>query len=361
MLDSGGTQASMRAAERILGRPLTLVTTPTPLKGRNLNLLVQDSSCQLYFIKRLRDGEGSARRVSTLEDAQERLSRIPLPTPGLIGIDPAQRLAVYEYSVGEPFPLVLKSGRDSDLLWADFGSALGKLHSGGTEGLPAMPSDAPRTGTDVLKEFSFEAFWSLSAAEVELWRILQKAAADGKVDLDPHEFPAEPVLVHFDLRLDQTLCVDDHVMLLDWEEMRSGDRARDLGMLFGDILSETVYGVLDNLDESDHAPDEAVGALMISAGRRARRAIGLVVDGYMSEFTSSCRVSELGHLNLLGRRVAHYMFRHLLERVGSRSAISTQLTGIDRGIVAIALESAQRLPAAANAFGFDFQARIQNA
>lgn len=361
MPDSGGTQASMRAAERILGRPLTLVTTPTPLKGRNLNIVVQDSSCQRYFIKRLRDGEGSAGRMSILEDAQGRLSRIPLPTPGLIGIDPAQRLAVYEFSGGEPLPLVLKSGQDSDLLWADFGSVLGKLHSGGTEGLPATPREVPRTGMDILKEFSFEAFWSLSAAEVELWRILQKAAADGRVDLDAHEVPAEPVLIHYDLRLDQALCVHDRVMLLDWEEMRSGDRARDLGMLFGDILSETVYGVLDNLDESDLAPDEAVGALMISAGRRASRAIGLVVDGYLTEFTSSRRVAELGHLKLLGRRVAHYMFRHLLERVGSRSAISTQLTGIDRGIVAIALEIAQQLPAAANAFGFDFQARVQNA
>lgn len=349
------------AAESILKRGLTCVDSHPALKGRNLNRVFRDAHGRKFLIKQLRNEAGVENRMHLLEDAQNRLAEMQLDTPKLIGVDKRRRIVAYEFSTGEPLQIVLRAKKDSDALWANLGRALGRLHSGNTGGLPAPHVDHRGGSSDPLLEFSFADFWTLSAAEIELWRELQHVVRTEGLDLRAHPDVTRPVLVHYDLRLDQTLCRDDQVLLLDWEELRAGDRTRDLGMLFGDILSEAIYGLLEHLDSAPVRAADAVEVRMAEAGFRARRGIERVVDGYLQSLAEHDALAQLAAEDLLEQRVARHMFRHLLERVASRSAVSTKLTGIDRGILAIAMEIARQLPGAANAFGFNFSSKVSNA
>jgi hypothetical protein len=220
--------------------------------GRNDNWSGPTASGLRVFVKRLVGiSPGEARQRFDRIMAYETLAAGPagarLPGPRFLGSDPASLLLAYEY---------LEDARSGAELAADdaFDDATCRAAGETVAALHGLPVDAELLDTSTHPMPPVHRFGALplpvytaaTFGELETWRLLQRdhdlAAALGRLR-EAEAAQPQRAPVHGDLRLDQFLQTGRGLHLTDWEELRVGDPARDVGDFVGEWLYLAVHGI----------------------------------------------------------------------------------------------------------------------
>ena len=215
------------------------------------------------------------------------------------------------------------------------GAALGTLHGLDPAGQVRLDtSEPPLPPVAALTALSLEKHRTASAAELRLWSILQRdeELAAGIRALRGREARATPCPTHGDFRLDQLLFAGDTVHLLDFEELRRGDPARDIGAYVGEWLHRAtgkLAGPGDGAETADTAP--SAKEMLGRAARELTRSRPLIArfrEGYGSAGP------PLGQD--VRERAAAFAGWHLIDRVLAQSVQRSTLTPVQRAALGIA-------------------------
>ncbi|MEX1654843.1 class V lanthionine synthetase subunit LxmK [Streptomyces pseudovenezuelae] len=302
------------------------------------------------FVKQLNAALGcpapGVRRVRSFEALH-----VPgLSTPALLGADDDRNLLVFELVEGaEPADELAREGRFDPGLARRLGETIGTLHElpptlHGT--IDASASAYPPL--EPLEGLSLTQYQAASAAVLQGWRLLQqdeevKAALRA---LRRAEDGAAKVPTHGDFRLDQVLVADGRTQIIDWEEFRIADPARDVGMFVGEWL----YLAADRAARVLHTGHAAQSKTVIDASREevmAQATVELCAiqpmvtqfwDGYRSVRTETDLEFPL--------RVAAFAGWHLYDRMFSvvaKLAVLSMTQYVANGIGRKALLSPARI------------------
>ena len=250
--------------------------------GRNANLLVVTTTGHALFVKRVNTRSHDAGERIAACRAFEELRRTDLGvrrtlgTAPLLACDPELGLLAYQAVTGAT-SLADLSAEDpqADGALAPHVSGMGRLlaavHALDVERVPPRSGPPGMPPVDWLEELPWRMHQSATAPVLEVWRRLQGdpevAAALRELRAEEDAAVAErPVAVHGDVRLDQLLVGHDGVLrLVDLEEFRRGDAARDVGAMVGEWLHRATLDIVE-----DHVSDPEAGA---GPGERARAAV----------------------------------------------------------------------------------------
>lgn len=322
--------------------------------GRNANWLGSTPAGRRLFVKRL-SGPGGAERLRREASFAALLERAPsadLPVPDLVGVD-AERLVSVQ-TVAEDTHTVahdLAAWQVQPELFGRLGRILAGLH--------ALPlDDARAVGLAVepvvepdVRHFGaipFDLAAGMSAGMLDFYRLLQHDPEIVGPFRRLHEIgDYGPAVVHADMRVDQVLIgPDGDLIVVDWEECRIGDPARDLGALVGDVLYATMVSLRRDDDAGAGTDLEQVAA---QASRR------LTEDGL-----PLVHALHEGYLDGDGREGAAFreqtmraagwqLFDRALARAQSHIAFATR----DRAAAGIGRRMLVDPAAAARALGWD--------
>lgn len=312
-----------------LGYAVTDDTTFRGTMGRNMSGVVHVDGESL-FVKRIRgmDGAGRFDRSRALHDCGL-APRGAVRTPDLLHADRETLLLVYEF-VADADGLstsFLSDGLSAERL-AEIATLLAGLHSS----TPARPELAqwpppllPPWGRNAVH---IELLEGATSGYLDVWRIIQ---GDPELRRALHALVASPYEarpVHGDLRVDQILAKDDQLWLIDWEEFRLGDPARDIGSLGGELLYSRMRHLMGR-DDDDGAPltESQImrkGAELIEL---ARQDIALLWGAYASAVGA---VDEE-----LPSRVANFIGWQLFDRALAAGSFLGRISAFDRAIAGI--------------------------
>lgn len=204
------------------------------------------------FVKRLHgpnaDVRTGLRRTVAFEDFRTRVELSGLAAPTPLSTDPGHHLVAFkliEDATSGLQMVVEDTFTDADGHRA--GAAVAALHGGippAGAGIECLPPAAPEL--ELMAALPVAAVQQFSAAEMDVWRLLQRdtALAAALRSVREEERAAPTVPVHNDLRIDQLLFVGGVPSLTDWEEFRLGDGARDVGAFAGEWLHRAVLEIV---------------------------------------------------------------------------------------------------------------------
>ena len=186
---------------------------------------------------------------------------------------------------------------------------------------PRMPS------LELVNGISFHTYLASSVAELEAWRLIQSdpALRDGLVNLKEMEKHAVPCPVHTDFRLDQLLVRNDQVYVIDWEEFRLGDPARDVGSYIGDWLFRATLDVARAGERETRFIVEPTHSEVIERGVQSMARLKPLVSSFWRTYTRAVAVDRE-----FRRRTAAYAGWHLFDRLIASAWQSPRLSGIAR-------------------------------
>ncbi|PRY11500.1 class V lanthionine synthetase subunit LxmK [Kineococcus rhizosphaerae] len=305
----------------------------TSVLGRNDNWSGRTDRGRRVFVKRLLDADRDRRLERSLH--VERHAGSGLRTPRLLGADPAEALAAFEFLPDARTGAELALDEEmTDERCREAGALVAVLHSLPVGGFDDSPHPLPPVqGLEALSL----AHWTVaSQAELQMWGLLQR---DAELVTALHALrsrePAGPgrTPVHGDLRLDQFLLSGDRLHLSDFEETRAGDPARDLGAFAGEWLflaaaaiPVTLAGDLPLGRAADHAQVVATGTREVAA-RRPR--VAAFCRGYLD-----VRPRALEDAGLLERATA-FAGWHMLDRMLAAAAKANRLSPVTRAAAGI--------------------------
>ncbi|MFF0560638.1 class V lanthionine synthetase subunit LxmK [Streptomyces sp. NPDC020472] len=306
------------------------------LPGRNTNVSGTTDTGRGVFVKKL---EGPpdvvATRIRQCLAFEQLLRQSPEPglsSPRCLGSDPASQLMVFELVEDAVTAVELVKNRElTDDLARSLGRTVGHLHSLPVDRLRQTERKTPLLpSTELLDGIPMALFEASSAAELQVWNLLQNDAplADALRVLLAREARAEPVAAHCDLRLDQFLMSGDRVHLTDLEEFQAGDAARDLGGVVGDLLHRAVLDAATAEDpDREAAPSrERMLAQVTSGIRAARPSIRAFWDGYLERRPGAVA---------LAARVVAFAGWHLLDRLLAGARTAPRLAALPRAAAGI--------------------------
>lgn len=167
--------------------------------------------------------------------------------PALLGVDEEERLVVHELlAPAVTADELVRKSRFGPGAARDVGEAVGSLHRAPPPGPQEDASLDPGTlvlpPAEQLEAIPLSWYTGASGAEIQLWRLLQRDAGlcDAVRALRRREREVRCVPAHCDVRLDQVLFLDGTAYLVDWEEFRVADAARDIGAVLGEWLFEAM-------------------------------------------------------------------------------------------------------------------------
>jgi Ser/Thr protein kinase RdoA (MazF antagonist) len=227
--------------EAVVGGEVTV----REVSRRNRNFAVLASDGPSYLIKQGRSEEGAetvAREAAVYEELLARGVEIRSHLAGFLGYDPGEGVLVLE---------LLQDAEDLggrhhrlDAFPAALGGALGSLLGTLHREMRATYPEAPTPWVLSLHRPDTGVFRDVSAANLELIKILQ--AADGLGDrLDElRDGWRVETLMHQDLKWDNCLvAADDRLHLVDWEVAVAGDPHWDLGSALAQYLSFWLFSI----------------------------------------------------------------------------------------------------------------------
>ncbi|WP_385639290.1 class V lanthionine synthetase subunit LxmK [Streptomyces sp. SudanB91_2054] len=351
------------AADRHRARPVDLAEAPEVqrlLDGLGLGRLLPDRVVSYngrndnwsgttthgvdVFVKRLGGpAADAARRLRNLLAFEELLATAPRTAGGLRG---PRCLGWSEADLLVAFALVPSAVSGAERADAgDFtdqdafrvGAAIGTLHGLDHARRTALDtSPPPLPPTAPLTALPLERHRTASAAELRLWSILQQdeELAAGIRALREREAEADPCPVHGDFRLDQLLFTDEVVHLLDCEELRRADPARDIGAYVGEWLHRAVGKLPGPCEGTGSDPAGTAPSTREMTGRatreltRTRPLIERFRAGYASAGTALAPAVR--------ERAAAFAGWHLIDRVLAQSVQRSTLTPVQRAALGIA-------------------------
>ncbi|HEY3465617.1 MAG TPA: class V lanthionine synthetase subunit LxmK [Amycolatopsis sp.] len=230
-------------------------------RGRHRNWAGTTVSGTEVFVKRIAPGSpGGARTLGRLI-ALESSDWAPVPRPRCLGWDADTGVLAYELVAPVRDGRRLADDGDFDEATAGrLGRLVARLHDA-----PCPPwldsSCPPLPPLEELESLPVEVYRNACAAELELWRLLQGDEALTAA-IRPLCTPPEAALtpVHGDLRLDQFVIGGSEVRLTDWDELRRGDPARDVGAFVGEWLFRSTLGIAAAGGTPGHEETVARGA-----------------------------------------------------------------------------------------------------
>jgi hypothetical protein len=233
--------------------------------SRNRNYRVETNGAAAYLLKQ---GIGSEAAATVANEAA--VYRYLGTQPALTGILPA----LYRYEADEGV-LVLEliaaaqdlrthhasTGRFSAGPAAALGTSLGALHR--TTRRQATPVPAAATWALALAEPPLVILRDISAAGIELVRVIQNAPGLGEALGELRESWLPEALVHGDLKWENCLVSDadgvtERVRLVDWEAAVFGDPGWDIGSALAQYLSFWVFSIpITGADPPERFPELA--------------------------------------------------------------------------------------------------------
>lgn len=240
-----------------LGFGQLLPEETTAYVGRNDNWAGRTTNGVEIFVKKITgpspsDARNRFNRILAF-DRLMKLRPVGLELgPKILGTDPDALLVAFE---------LLSDGRSGRELAAEntfdtglcrqAGEIIADLHASEIEDASLDESPHPLPPVRGFEHVSLAAYLNATAGELEMWRLLQSDAglADairrlrGLEVTGPDQRP-----IHGDIRLDQFLETGGRLCLLDWEEFRWGDPARDVGAFIGEWLYLAVHAVPRSLN-----------------------------------------------------------------------------------------------------------------
>ncbi|MDR3035319.1 MAG: class IV lanthionine synthetase subunit LxmK [Kitasatospora sp.] len=309
-------------------------------QGRNDNWFGPTTGGGRVFVKRLggRDVPQRLARMARFDRvlARARQDGAPLgwDTPELLGVRADTALVVFAHLDGaEPLCDLAPDGELPADLARALGRTLAEVHAlprpDDADADAAEPDDGAGPSRLGFLDFLSEKAWqAASAAELELWALLQhdtELAAAVRTLL--HGDAGTPVRVpsHGDLRLDQFLRHDGRLHLTDWEEFRLAPPERDLGSLTGEFVHRAVRRLATGLDEDPALDDpQAAHAAIMRQGRLALEGIRPTVRAVLAGYQAHAPAPVDLH------RVAALAGWHLFDRILAGARHANRLHPLDR-------------------------------
>jgi Phosphotransferase enzyme family len=288
------------------------------------------------FVKRAAGEPRDVRRRLRRMEAMAGLLRDQrvLRTPRCLGIDEPARLAAFvllEDAVTAA-ELVATGGFGADLAH-EAGRMVGVLHGltppavvADDRSEPAMP---PTTG---LTAIPLAAYAESSAAELQLWEIVHSddELAGGIARLRERERRCARTLVHGDLRLDQLLHHNGLLYLVDWEECRLADPARDVGAFAGECLYRGVLGMASPVRDGDGSP---TGRDALAGGVREFALLRPLIESFWDGYRRA-RPAAHDDPDLAVRAVA-FAGWHMFDRVWAIAQQRARLSPMERAAAGV--------------------------
>jgi hypothetical protein len=317
--------------------------------GRNNNWAGRTSGGHHVFVKRLDGDRGDSltrfRRVLDLQSLISRHGGDDLRCPRLLGADEETRLLVFEWRdqarSGNSLATHNEFGTNVAYL---AGRSVGALHR-----LPHVADRSPHPLPPVaaLHAIPLAMFSAARVAELHYWTLLQKdrplidalealrAREKGRVELRT---------CHGDLRLDQFLLDTDGLHLLDWEESRVADPARDVGAFAGEWLYHALRKINSEV-EAFHGPGATLSHnLIVERGSVEIARVRPIVSAFWAGYRDSAVPIDEGFTE----RATSFAGWHLLDRLLATAGMQTRLRPVDlaaAGIGRTALLSPARFTA----------------
>ncbi|WP_225850432.1 class V lanthionine synthetase subunit LxmK [Streptomyces sp. HPF1205] len=304
--------------------------------GRNDNWRVPTTAAGDLFVKRLRgDAAQVDARMSRLLAFQEAIgggSPGELRTVRFHGADRERSLVVYDHLDGTRTGSELLADDEFEPeLARRLGRVVGEIHR-----LPRVPVDVADSGGEkaaaAFYALTVEQYADCSGGEAEAWVMLQhdRVLIEALERLRGMSAAAPVTAAHCDLRLDQFLIDGPAVHVIDWEEFRYSDPARDVGGFAGEFLHHAALRAFATLDVAEGlAPGEA-HEVIVAAGERELAA----ARGYIGEFWAGYR--EVADPDPgLPVRATGYAGWHFFDRLLAGAAHGAMLTAAERGMAGI--------------------------
>lgn len=299
--------------------------------GRNDNWFGPTTTGAAVFVKRM-NGPDVPRRVARTAafDRAYATARqhqdLSWDTPRLLGLRPASGLAAFALlEDAESLADLAPEGVLPLDLCRRTGRALAEVHMLPWPDAPDTAENAPAAPVTRFLDFLSEKVWQTSsAAELELWALMQHdaALADGLRAL-PRSGTSGLVPSHGDLRLDQFLLHGGRLHLTDWEEFRPAEPELDLGSLVGELVHRALRCLTDTLDDSLLDDPAAAHSAIMARGRVALTRIRPGVEALMAAYRAL-----RGPVDPAG--VAARTGWHLFDRVLAGARHANRLHPLDR-------------------------------
>jgi hypothetical protein len=309
--------------------------------GRNDNWRVPTPPDGDLFVKCLRGTADQVANRMARVAAFERLVADAPPetfrTPAYHGADELRGMLVFD---------CLPDSRAASDLFADdelepatvfqFGRVIAEIHR-----LPhtsiGVDDHASRAATSFYA-LDPESYANCSGGEVEAWAMLQhdKVVLQSLATMQTSSAQAPSVASHGDLRLDQFLLAGSDsgsdVYLVDWEEFRYGDPARDVGAVVGEFIHHAASRMFAELDvESGLAPGAAHEAIMVQ-GQQQLDKVAEHVNHFWAGYISSIDTSADPGLAV---RATGYAGWHFFDRLLAGASHGAKLSAAQRGMAGI--------------------------
>jgi hypothetical protein len=309
--------------------------------GRNDNWAGTTTTGAKVFVKRVGGGDPADvlrryHRILAFETIASRLSGSELRGPELLGSDEEHRLVAFTRleDAQSGFELSTDDAFD-DALCRRAGRILGILHT-----LPLEPGTLdddphPSPSMDHFDALSLPVFIHSAFAEIESWSLLQADAelAAALHELRRRETAAPQVPTHGDIRLDQYLLAAEDLYLSDWEELRSGDAARDIGGFAGEWLYRVIQGIPKSISEDPGQTfgREATHEDILAHGAREIDRLRPRIEAFWAGYRETRPTLDDGFTT----RVAAFTGWHMIDRMLAGAKFGTRLSAGDRAAAGI--------------------------
>ncbi|MFI6451751.1 class V lanthionine synthetase subunit LxmK [Streptosporangium amethystogenes] len=304
--------------------------------GRNDNWRVPTAEADDLFVKRLRGDRAQVKaRMSRILAFQQVIAgqrSSELRTARFRGSDLDQGLLVFDYVPESRTASDLLADGELDVELAHrMGRVLGEIHR-----LPEPPADLPEAAegrkATAFYALSPEDYANCSGGEVEAWSMLQhdKVLVEALNLLHRTSAEAPVTATHGDLRLDQFLLAGDDVYVIDWEEFRYFDPARDVGSFAGEFVHHAVGRMFAELDvDPDLSPGAAHEAIVAAGDQRLTN-----IREHIRRFW--CGYQEVAEIDEgLAVRATGYIGWHFFDRLLAGAVHGGRLSAIERGMAGI--------------------------
>lgn len=192
-------------------------------------------------------------------------------------------------------------------------------------------SSHPLPPLEHFEAIPFDAYSIASGAQLDMWRLFQNDCVlrDALYTLRRSEAVAcqAAVPTHGDLRLDQFTLSNNSLYLLDFEEARLGDPARDVGSFIGEWLYQAVIKIPEELPKALQFGHEATHQEIVETGLNELEKR----TPYIREFFKTYCMKTIAHQGAeFSVRCAAYAGWHMLDRMLAASADAAVLSAGSR-------------------------------
>lgn len=256
--------------------------------GRNINWRGTRRSGEHFFAKKL-IGYDSTNRFTRSLAAGALADRIP--TPELLCHHQERSVLVFSVPRGAEQVRGWFGGREPDeQSLVECGEVLGKLHA---LNLTAEVGDTRFVAPPLsdLKAISVDVYNHLTAGQIEAFRLLHSdptvSASVAKLRAREDAALEHYTPVHGDIRLDQFLISEEGIFVIDFEEFRRGDPARDLGSLVGSILHSAILSIPERLKDERSIGVATTDREIMEAGSSSLERVAQVISEIWARYQGS--------------------------------------------------------------------------